>query len=537
MKINFLYKGKDYNFDIPKDTTIDYINKLSSRITHLNKVSFDLLYNNQKIEKNNKALIENFIPKGEKDTMLTVEINKNQTNSKRNKKLMFKKSKELSIKQKKHNFENEENKISFDKCNINNNSENINKIIQKNIDNDNENEIDKKFETNFTKKNNILLSLIKEFNQKIKDIYINLIDNYIKTLRNKDTQSSLHTNRNFNNDEMNNYYIHELTVFESKLMDFQDNQIKYFSQLLKFLKKYDNNEILLKLKEFYNILILNNNLSNKNNNINNKEKNSEIEKPLKLRKMESYKFMPSNISTTNSLTSINIISNKLPILKNKNSINNSVIIDKNINHNNIRNSFLKQINNKQISVTEQINIKNENNSKIKDEPTMENNIIKEKNNNKKDNVNENYNNIKKQLLYKEMAQKTRNKGINLDNDLNSSDKLLINDINKNIVENILNKKEIYNINEKEYFRHNSIDNFNNDISNSEIKKPIIIEKDDNIKANIIEKESPQKNKTEIKNIINNSLLNINESKKLKNIMINSKKKSKKKPLNSFDFMI
>ncbi len=136
-----------------------------------------------------------------------------------------------------------------------------------------------------------------------------------------------------------------------------------------------------------------------------------------------------------------------------------------------------------------------------------------------------------------MAQKTRNKGINLDNDLNSSDKLLINDINKNIVENILNKKEIYNINEKEYFRHNSIDNFNNDISNSEIKKPIIIEKDDNIKANIIEKESPQKNKTEIKNIINNSLLNINESKKLKNIMINSKKKSKKKPLNSFDFMI
>ena len=322
MNINILYNGKDYNFDLPNDTSIDYIKELSSKITKLNKASFDLIYNNEKIHNNEKkTLIKNIIPEGEKNAMLTIDINPNRNKYINEKKRIIsikntlKKIKDNnSFKAKIYDLFKKENKILYklnkNKSYIFNNHENpnLNKIIKK----DNNSEIIENFQSIFIKKNNILFSLMKEFNKKIKEIYLCIINKYIQSLKNNneihlasDNKDSSNTSRDF---IYKNNYLYELTLFENKLIDFQENQIKKYSKILKFFQKYENNEILLKLNELYNILI-SNNTDNIDNTYNNKENNSEIIKPLIFKKMASNKLINSKTSTTQSLPSIKIINN------------------------------------------------------------------------------------------------------------------------------------------------------------------------------------------------------------------------------------
>ena len=52
MNINLIYEGKNYNFDIPNNVTIDYLKELSSKIFNSEKELLDLIYNNRKINDN-----------------------------------------------------------------------------------------------------------------------------------------------------------------------------------------------------------------------------------------------------------------------------------------------------------------------------------------------------------------------------------------------------------------------------------------------------------------------------------------------------
>ena len=85
MNINLVYEGKDYNFDIPNGVTIDYLKELSSKIFNSDKALLDLVYKNEKFKINDdNALIRDLIPEGETNAILTVQINKNLNNLKKN---------------------------------------------------------------------------------------------------------------------------------------------------------------------------------------------------------------------------------------------------------------------------------------------------------------------------------------------------------------------------------------------------------------------------------------------------------------------
>ena len=85
MNINLVYEGKDYNFDVPNGVTIDYLKELSSKIFNSEKELLDLVYNNEKVDNNdNNILIRDLIPEGETNAILTVQLNKNLKNNKKN---------------------------------------------------------------------------------------------------------------------------------------------------------------------------------------------------------------------------------------------------------------------------------------------------------------------------------------------------------------------------------------------------------------------------------------------------------------------
>jgi len=274
MNVNLSYKGKDYNFDIPKSATVDYIKELSSKIINSDKSLLDKNYNNQNYTKNDdKILIRNLIPNGEKNTILTMEMNKfnKDFSKKKNNENSFRKhynfnycNKQIYSLKDNNNINNKNRKsdILYNKKKNKNflsymsykelmkNNDNINDIIK-----DYNYDVIKKFESIYTNKNNILMSLIKEFNDKIKEIYLYLYKKYINSIDNYENLGRLCINgstQNIHNDKTNFNNIYEIILFDKNLIDFQEDQIKYYSKLLELLKKYDNNEDILKYKEIYN---------------------------------------------------------------------------------------------------------------------------------------------------------------------------------------------------------------------------------------------------------------------------------------------
>ena len=609
MKINLSYKGKDYNFDIPKSATVDYIKELSSEIINSDKSLLDINYNNPNKTKNDdKTLIRNLFPDGEKNTILTMEINKYNKDFSKNFKLKnnensFRNKKEIKdIKHYNYNYYNKQI-YSLKDNNINNkngnsdilynkkrnkdflssmsykelmkNNNNINDII-KEYDYD----VIKKFESIYTNKNNILMSLIKEFNDKIKDIYLYLYKKYINSIDNYDRIDRLCFNgstQNIHNDKNNFNNIYEIILFDKNLIDFQENQIKYYTKLLELLEKYDNNEDILKFTEFYNNLNIYKYYI-KNNN----EKSLELKKPLKLKKMTSYKLINSKSSTTHSLTSINIINNKLPILKNKNNslieykkYNNNILVSNNNEENIFQNDVGgKQLKNNDEEKIEKINNfhylkRTKNNSlNIKKDIEIDNNInnkIKYITNN--NNINNNLNNIKSNNNINNDSNIDVNKDVNdsiINNNKNekrstSNKKENKNNNNNNIVNKAVNKN-------KSNDKYNGSDNinhidqeYNNKKKNNKIKKKLkrfnsemdisdeksssdkSIEKitnNKNDKNNINDNNNIviKKKEDKLQNIINSSIPINNNTNNIKHLLLTSKRK-KRKSFSKFDFMI
>jgi len=374
MNINLVYEGKNYNFDIPNNVTIDYLKELSSKIFNSDKALLDLVYKNQKFQiSDENTLIRDLIPKGEDNAILTVQINKSENSPKKgeliplatlkSKKLESSDKKELkkineSLNMEKSNIkaikniklfkeksetksmdkkENKSGKLlknnKFSNRNIFmvNNSKSIN-LINKSFDS-------KIFESTFIKKNKELLSLMKEFNSKIKEVYLSLYKKFknagVNNINiNYNNYSSLSNNSSIssNSNGINNNYFYELTIYEKKLIDFEDKQIKYYRRLLELIQKYYQNEDFLKLNEFFtNLFIF---------GINNyKDNTSESIKLIKLKKLLNNNNNNSSLGSSSSKN----INKSLPPLNFKNN-NSSSIFDKKNNSINMNNSNMYGIN-------------------------------------------------------------------------------------------------------------------------------------------------------------------------------------------------
>ena len=633
MNINLVYEGKDYNFDIPNGVTIDYLKDLSSKIFNSEKELLDLVYNNEKVPNNNdNTLIRDLIPEGETNAVLTVQINRNLknkpkensnkitplvnlkqknidktineeveniTNENNKSDIRNKKKKKTEIKSIKHKKEKEikifdnqakngkENKTNNNfKTNIYNNNykQNNNKmklvfngVGEKNANNNfnsnlMEKEISKKilFEATYLKKNNELLQLIKEFNERIKKIYLILYKKYRNSgiaSNNISSFSSNNTSRSTINLSINNNYFYELSLYEKKIINFQEKQIQFYKSLLEMMKKYDNTISFNKLTEFYNKLII-------FNFIDNAEIKFEQIKPIKLTKVPNTKLVNSNSSINlSTLNSINN-TNKLPFINNKN-MNTPLLKDNNRNNlannankinnvNPINNISYKQINeNKENKKNPKNNIINNNNdlknSKLKKSYNEDNNILSPSRNlsnnliinntNYKNNSNNNLIN-NKDIVSEKSSDESNND--NKNNNLNNS-KFFSNSVNKNINNNIT-PIQIYRRDSISNFKMKKIpDRYNNEKENgnsifyddkskvyprmvnrikNSMDKRIIIEefrKNDNSLGNKLKKDKKIKD-------INVSNMTINDSNFAREKHF-TPKKSKKNSINKYDFLV
>ena len=632
MNINLVYEGKDYNFDIPNNVTIDYIKELSSKIFNSDKALLDLIYNNSKFtDKDDSILLRDLIPEGENNAVLTVQVNKNINKS------ISKKNSKKKIKENKENRENKENinskekekekeikdynfigrmkkkiKIEQKLDRINENDEKIilnendekisiepyNKINKGDNKKTNDYNIIKKFDSTLSKKSGVLLSLIKEFNSKVKEIYLYLFKKCQKrhtpisnSPRNNDSTlhfSSSDTSRSSKNDQnINNNYIYELVIFEKKLINFQENQIQFYLKLLDLLKKYDKDDIMITLNEFYNKLIPSNSSNIKNDHL-------DFIQPMKFKKMASYKLLNNTSSNSNNFTSLNSIKKKLPFLINKNSNNNSnsnisLIEKKKINFNVKSNEEISSYKNKIFNKStiekgeekvkksmfskDKLKTISDNNNIISDSKENKNNDIKNKNTINKISHKMTYNGIKFNFKFDEKSEKNNNKNNNSNIEeiasSNNSEKNIIkqsptqifrnktfkpfknNFSDKNII-NIINnnnKKRLEKMNHK-FNRYNSLNNLNNfkfspyndktskceEIINTNTKKDI----QSNQATNDFEEYKKKGEEffpkmSRIKDI-DVSSITINTSNFIRDKQILFKKK-KRKSMSKFDFMI
>ena len=362
MNINLVYEGKDYNFDIPNGVTIDYLKELSSKIFNSDKALLDLVYNNQKIENtDDNTLIKDLIPEGETNTILTVQINKdiNNNNNKNeiiplvslkaksidknvNNEKELKKINENSINKKETIKNGEKKDIKKKLIHIMNKDKSRNKI---NLD-INKNNILMKKEFDFTifhsfliKKNKDLFELMKEFNNKIKEIYSYLYKKY-KHLGGGNAPNNISSSSNNSSISsisigINNNYFYELSIFMKKIITFEERQINYYRYLLELIRKYEKNKDILQLNDFYANLLTNNiNINIKNNN--EKKDNFEPIKFLKFKNLKENKIYShkNNSLSGNNLDSLNINNNNnLPLLRSKNVNSSLNLSKKNINYN------------------------------------------------------------------------------------------------------------------------------------------------------------------------------------------------------------
>ena len=603
MNINLIYEGKDYNFDIPNSVTIDYIKELSSKIFNSDKALLDLLYNNKKFEnKDDNTLLRDLIPEGETNTVLTVQINKDSNNNKNEvTPLVILKNKETNISDKEIKiFKEKEDKKEYIKYE---NNKNIEKkkihMIKSNprnklFSNDNKkNNLNKKvydfkiFQSNFIQKNKELLEIMKEFNNKIKEIYLFLFKKYKNAGSNQIKDNSCSSNNSSISSisiGINNNYYYELSIYENKLSNFQEKQIQFYKTLLDLLKKYEKNKDFLKLYNFYTYLSVN---PCNSSNIN-KEDFFKKNKSLKFQKLSNNKVSvdDNNKLRKNNLSSLNINNdNYLPLLKVKN-INSSLNLGKkNINFNlsnnissiNSYKSITKKnnLNNKILINKEKdlnLNVNNNNIKTIKNTTIQNqlsnNNIIKNNNVNYKENTNE-----------KEKDKHSEKSSTNSDN-LSEKDlveNLTINEnktkiapiplrIRNSISNNIIPRK--FSVINNNSLRSNSIiKNINNDgienfekfneekktqktirfssaninYMNNKLKNSPILNKKNEISPYNNKKKENNESSNELINIrkiknIDISSMTVNDSNFIRDKLKNNKKKNNK-DMNKYDFFM
>ena len=448
MNINLIYEGKNYNFDIPNNVTIDYLKELSSKIFNSEKELLDLIYNNRKINDNSdNTLIRDLIPEGESNAILTVQINKNLSNNnhkkKKERKISFEHLKERNNKENiktveknsklndrydKYDNEKENHKekkmIKINPKTDESTSSKNEKLLLENIYNNNiqskirlmltnnnrlnykENKKEK-FNNEYLQKNGELLSLIRQFSDKIKKIYLILYNKYKisnKNLsHNTSTLSNVKTtrNENINNNLLDNSF-YELALYEKKIMNYLEIQIQHYKLLLDTIKNYDNNINFTKLTDFYHKLFM---FIPEDTIINKEQKIKELMKRNK--KLNNNNSSINLTSFNKKLPAIKIKNYKSPILKetkkeklikeikmNSNlSINNNNIneFNNNFKQNEFKESKLKK--NNKINIEEEDNISlSNNNTNYKNNNILDN--ISEKNSIESNtDLNENLNNI------------------------------------------------------------------------------------------------------------------------------------------------
>ena len=548
MNINLVYEGKDYNFDIPNGVTIDYLKELSSKIFNSDKALLDLVYNNQKIDNtDDNTLIKDLIPEGETNTILTVQINKDINNNNNNKNeiipLVSLKTKTID-----KNVNNEKELKKFNENNVNK-KENIKsdeikkKIIhimnkdksrnKINVDNRNNNNLIKKefdftiFHSIFLKKNKDLFELMKEFNNKIKEIYSYLYKKY-KNLggnaHNNYSSSSNNSSISSISIGINNNYFYELSIFLKKIINFYERQINYYRHLLELIRKYDKNKDILQLNDFYANLLAN----NINNIIKNNEKKDTFE-PIKFLKFKNLKenkiySNKNNSLSGNNLESLNINNNNnLPLLRSKNVNSSLNLSKKNINFN--LNDISSQKNNKNNSTNKQIINKEKDIEKEKEKEKLQkinninngvkttklpknflsfdNKLATNNNNNKNNNINnKNENNIE---------EKNKEKNKDKDKDKDKSD--------------IHSSIDSENSSEKDLVDDISINEYKNKNKNNTKIAPIPLHIRNSVSTNIIPRKfSVINNSLRSNSIVNNinngfeSLEKINEDKKKQKLL-------------------
>ena len=541
MNINLVYEGKDYNFDIPNGVTIAYLRELSSKIFNSEKELLDLVYNNEKVNNNDdNILIRDLIPEGETNAVLTVQLNKNVNNPKDTKKIPLVNLRQKSTRNTINKDDNESDKVKIDNDNNNDNGttkkldkkkiklfeplvgKEINKYISNNTNNSKvklgvekinynliENDIIKKmmFETTYIKKNNELISLIKEFNEKTKKIYFILYQKFKKSgsinnsiSNNISSIISNRTSRSTLNLNTNNNSFYELSLYERNLINFLEKQILYYKNLLEIIKNYDNNNInYSQLNEFYKKLIIFNSGNNKNYNL-------EVIKPIKPIKILNAlnKRLFSSKSSVNLSISLNSKKSKLPFLKNK-SLNSILVKESNRNLQKNTNKKSISANNviiKQINDTKEIKMKQNNsiNNEIRKTNTMVNTF------HNKDKILSPKININSLDILSEKDNKSNN---NIISPLSFQRETFSTFRNKNMSE-----KESNNIEEKNTFKNENKEKNSPErrMDNEDIKKGKKV-KDINISSITI----------------NNSNFTLEK--------ISSSRKNKRNPKNKFDFII
>jgi len=452
MNINLIYEGKNYNFDIPNNVTIDYLKELSSKIFNSEKELLDLIYNNRKISDNSdNTLIRDLIPEGESNAILTVQINKNLSNNnhkkKKERKISFEHLKERNNKENiktveknsklndrydKYDNEKENHKekkmIKINPKTDESTSSKNEKLLLENIYNNNiqskirlmltnnnrlnykENKKEK-FNNEYLQKNGELLSLIRQFSDKIKKIYLILYNKYKisnKNLsHNTSTLSNVKTtrNENINNNLLDNSF-YELALYEKKIMNYLEIQIQHYKLLLDTIKNYDNNINFNKLTDFYHKLFMfipedtiinkeqkikelmktNKKLNNNNSSINLTSFNSNNNKKLPAIKIKNYKS--PILKETKKEKLIKEIKMNSNLSMNNNNINE---FNNNFKQNEFKESKLKK--NNKINIEEEDNISlSNNNTNYKNNNILDN--ISEKNSIESNtDLNENLNNI------------------------------------------------------------------------------------------------------------------------------------------------
>jgi len=238
MNINLEYDGKHYNIDIPKDVKLDYLKDLSSKLFKSDKTLIDLIYNNKKIDKNNEnILIHDLIPKGKNSTILTVQMNEDNQKEKIKKKL----SEEKTLK----NKEIKDNEVPSNDQNYNIHEYNNKKNKNLKINNTNNNIAYENitFIAYYIKKSNELFLLMKEFNDKVKEI-----DNNLNKKK-----------KYFDIDSENNIFYYEVSLFEKRLIDFLNIQIKFYKELLQIMNNENKETHEINFDIFYNKILLFNN--------------------------------------------------------------------------------------------------------------------------------------------------------------------------------------------------------------------------------------------------------------------------------------
>ena len=513
MNINLIYEGKNYNFDIPNNVTIDYLKELSSKIFNSEKELLDIIYNNKKISENsNNTLIRDLIPEGESNIILTVQINKNLNKrilkSKKEKKsfeLTKKKnnSGEINIGNMNNRYEQKKEK-SGDKINqkdVDNNKNENNKYNNNNMQSKirlmlnnniklNFKEISKKekFINAYIQKSGDLFSLIRKFSDKIKNIFIILYNKYKISKKNKSNNTSIMSkatkieNENYNT--MNSSF-YELVLYEKKIMNFLENQIQYYKNLIETLQNYDTNDInYSKLTDLYNKLFLFSSEKNGNN----------IKKIKKVINRNKSLIINNSLTNLTSFKSYNN-NNKLPSIKIKN----------------LKSPFIKETRKDQFLSEFKINNINNNNKKELKENKFQKNINinntnkKNKNNSEEDNISSN-NNSKKINILDNISEKNSFESNNTEKNNNLKNiknvrPLSPNRLNKKISAKIISDK-------------NDIDNNINSFSPIKEKKL-------NQQKNSILISPKHKSSMDKKVYIESDMMQTNKSKKIKEINISS----------------